>query len=232
MFRSTLRQTGLRPSQCGPRFNLMRRWQSSYTFSNNRSLLQKEQLKNDKRKKLAEKDAKVESTSSHVERSSHQRSSPVEMHAKPRRVADYSWLPKAPSTAHLKQRDVSTEVLYSGYRPFFLKPKESKQNENSLYEFAMKLESLGEPLPWISSATGAEFYGEWDSVPTDVIKKLRPFHPPALSSVNNDKEARKASHRALVEQEKQKLVNRSKGRKKPILRLLQLDKQFKDQDGD
>ncbi|SCV05822.1 LANO_0H15940g1_1 [Lachancea nothofagi CBS 11611] len=209
-----------------------RRWQSSFTFSSNKSLLQKDQLKNERRKKTTDKDTKTGSHGTSMDKTGTKRTSTLEIRAKGRRTADYSWLPKAPSTAHLKHRDVCTSVLYSGYRPFFLKPEDQKQNDSTLYEFAMKLEGLGDPLPWISSATGTEFFGEWDGVPADVIKKLKPYQPPAQNLVDKDREARKLLHQEHVEQEKQKLINRSKGRKKPILRLLQLNKKFDDQDGD
>ncbi|CEP60141.1 Pet20p LALA0_S01e03950g [Lachancea lanzarotensis] len=205
-----------------------RRLQSSFTFSSNKSLLQKDQVKDDKRKKRQEKLPSTVSNGVSVEKKGLSR----ELRPKWREHADYSWLPKAPSTAHLNARDVSTTVLYSGYRPFFMKPQEKAPNESTLYEFAMKLENLGDPLPWISSATGTEFYGEWDNVPTDVIKRLKPFQPPPKNSTVQDAASRKLLHEKLVEREKDKLINRSRGRKKPIIRLMQLRKDFNDQGGD
>ncbi|SCU95455.1 LAME_0F12222g1_1 [Lachancea meyersii CBS 8951] len=226
MLRSTLSAHIKQASRAGSFW--VRRWQSSFTFSSNKSLLQKEQVKDEKHKKKQGKEASTVS----IDASSDKKASKRELRPKFRNNADYSWLPKAPSTAHLKARDVSTTVLYSGYRPFFMKPVEQTKNDSTLYEFAMKLENLSEPLPWISSATGTEFYGEWDSVPTDVIKKLRPFQPPSHNVTAQDLTSRKLLHEKLVEQEKQKLINRSKGRKKPVIRLMQLRKKLNDQEGD
>ncbi|SCU79775.1 LAFA_0B05534g1_1 [Lachancea sp. 'fantastica'] len=205
-----------------------RRLQSSFTFSSNKSLLQKDQVKDEKRKKRDGNQASTDTKGVPVEKKPLSR----EMRSKWRENADFSWLPKAPSTAHLNARDVSTSVLYSGYRPFFMKPQEKAPNESTLYEFAMKLENLGDPLPWISSATGTEFYGEWDNVPTDVIKRLKPFQPPPKRNEAQAAASRKLLHEKLIESEKQKLINRSKGRKKPIIRLMQLRKSFDDQGGD
>lgn len=208
----------------GNNFPKLQRFQSSFTFSTNKSLLQKEQPKDEKRKSRKNVGQSAEPAS---EQSSKKRVA-VELKGKQLKT-DFSWLPKAPSTDHLKQRDVSTTLLYSGYRPFVLAPADQKQTDSTLYEFAMKLESLGDPLPWISSATGTEFYGEWDGVPADVIKQLRPFQPPADDGASKDKKARKLLQKGILEAEKKKLLNRSKGRKRPILKLLQLAKEFEDE---
>ncbi|CUS20392.1 LAQU0S01e05578g1_1 [Lachancea quebecensis] len=214
---------GLRPSvrTRGSAIPRLQRCQSSFTFSTNKLLMQKEQLKDEKRKNRRS-EAKNEELS--AEKDGKKRMA-AELRGKQRKT-DFSWLPKAPSTDHLKHRDVSTTLLYSGYRPFVLSPSEQKQTDSTLYEFAMKLEALGDPLPWISSATGTEFYGEWDNIPADVIKKLRPFEPPTNDPAAKDKEALKLLQKEIVQKEKNKLINRAKGRKKPILRLLQLSKKM------
>ncbi|SCW03350.1 LAFE_0G08482g1_1 [Lachancea fermentati] len=199
-----------------------KRFQSSYTFLNNQSLVEKEQVKNQKR---TSKKSDV-SSPENIENRRQKKRTQVELSARKRH--DYSWLPKAPSTSHLKQRDVTTNMFYSGYRPVFINPSDHKKNESTLYEFAMKLEALGDPLPWISSATGTEFYGEWDNVPTDLIKKLKPFQPPYSGAETKNEEARKAMKKEMLAAEKEKLMNRAKGRRRPIIKLLQLNKKYEE----
>lgn len=213
------------------------RYQSSFTFLNNQSLLQKEQLKQSKRKnkKSAYKPEYDEYRSQHAQKKPEMDS----QSGKPKKY-DYSWLPRVPSTSYLRPRDMSSKILYSGYRPLFLNPNELKMNQEGangdnsakLYEFAMKLEELGEQSLWTSSATGQEIYPEWDYIPLDVQRKLKPFNAPA--AYNADKEAEKNSLKSLkqeiYEQEKDKLVNRTKGRKKPIVSLLQLRKKLNQDD--
>lgn len=198
-----------------------RRYQSSFTFLNNQSLLQKDQVKQQKRKN--KKQQEITKTEEPESRPSKKRTQ-VELSGKKRH--DYSWLPKAPSTEHLKLREISTDVFYSGYRPIFLNPASPKESESTLYEFAMKLEALGDPIPWVSSATGTEFYGEWDNVPTEVIKKLKPFQPPVDEMEKKDIDALKQVKQEFFAKEKNKLLNREKGRKRPIIRLLQLKKKL------
>ncbi|CAR28588.1 hypothetical protein ZYGR_0S02220 [Zygosaccharomyces rouxii] len=218
-------------------WNGARRCQSSFTFLNNQSLLQKEQLKQSKRKnkKSFYKVEDDEYRTQHIQKKPEMDS----QSGKPKKY-DYSWLPRVPSTNYLRPRDMSSKILYSGYRPLFLNPDELKTSQDGgnanngarLYEFAMKLEELGEQSLWTSSATGQEIYPEWDYVPMEVQRKLKPFNAPAPFNV--DKEAEKNSLKKLKEeiytQEKDKLLNRSKGRKKPIVSLLQLRKKLNQED--
>lgn len=111
-----------------------RRFQSSFTFLNNQSLLSKNQMKS-KRKKGSKKAAY------HRQPAEHERTTPLIKRSKPiskeesndmrtfnskKKRSDFSWLPKVPSTSHLKQSDMTTNVLYSGYRPLFINPNDPK----------------------------------------------------------------------------------------------------------
>lgn len=139
---------------------------------------------------------------------------------------DYSWLPRVPNTEHLIREEFNSDMLYSGYRPIVVGEKNAK--ENKLMQFAMKLEKMSEPIPWVSSATGQETFSEWDNVPTEVIKNLRPFQPPNSNKEENikDKEALEKLQKEIILKEQDKLVNRKRGRKKPVIRLLELKRKF------
>ncbi|SCU95877.1 LAMI_0F04192g1_1 [Lachancea mirantina] len=200
---------------------VQRRFQSSFTFSNNQSLMQKEQPK-DERRREKKADTEAKESGNGIK---NKKKTQVELVAKKRR--DYSWLPKAPPTNQFKPLDVRTSVFYSGYRPVFLDAAEKKDSGSTLFDFAMKLEALGEPLPWVSSATGTEYFDEWDKVPASVIKKLRPFDPPSTISNAQRAESQRVLRQQRLVSEKQKLTNRAKGRKKPILGLLRMVKSWK-----
>lgn len=139
---------------------------------------------------------------------------------------DYSWLPRVPTTEHILREEFNSDMLYSGYRPIVVGDKNAK--ENKLMQFAMKLEKLSEPVPWVSSATGQEFFSEWDNVPSEIIKDLKPFHPPSIEETNNakNKEAKEKLQKQILLNEQDKLINRKRGRKKPIIRLLDLKRKF------
>lgn len=212
-----------------------RRSQSSFTFLNNHSLLQKDQVKQSKRKSKRS----VYKADEEVEKSQ-QRKVTVELSGKGRKPHrhDYSWLPRVPSTGNLKPRDMSIKVLYSGYRPLFIVPDELRNSSASsgtggtLYEFAMKLDEFGEQSPWVTSATGLEYYKEWDGIPTDLQKSLKPFAAPEQNESKNGKDAdavRKLKQQIYLN-EKAKLLDRGKGRKKPVVSLLQLRKKLQQDD--
>lgn len=225
-----------------------RRFQSSFTFLSNQSLLSKNQMKS-KRKKGSKKAAY------HRQPPEHEHTAPLikqnktitkkehsdvrGSHLKKKR-SDFSWLPRVPSTSHLKQSDMTTNVLYSGYRPLFINPNDPKLKEDtgsSLYEFAMKLEDLNEPLsPWISSATGLEFFSEWENIPSELLKNLKPFHPPKEKSMNTDELIHiSAKRNTLVDNKTSETLQRKmdefskrrgKGRKKSVVTLLQMKKKL------
>ncbi|CAI4054276.1 hypothetical protein SUVZ_16G1280 [Saccharomyces uvarum] len=225
-----------------------KRYQSSFTFLNNHSLLSKSQMKSKRRKgskkaayhrqppehecptPLIEQSEAIAKTDSTNIRASHSR--------KKRR--DFSWLPRVPSTSHLKHSDMTTNVLYSGYRPIFINPNDPKLKEDTgstLYEFAMKLDDLNEPLsPWISSATGLEFFSEWENIPSELLKNLKPFHPPGEKAMDVDEltnvtaKGNTANNNEKNETFQKKmdevLKRRGKGRKKPVVTLLQMKKKM------
>lgn len=229
---SRISSNGIRSSH---NFGGSRRSQSSFTFLNNHSLLQKDQVKQSKKKSRRS----VFKADDEVERSQ-QKKMTVEISGRGRKQQrhDYSWLPRVPSTGNLKPRDMSMKVLYSGYRPLFINPDEIKTSSEgsgtggTLYEFAMKLEELGDQSPWVTSATGLEYYREWDSIPGELQKKLKPFTAPEQAASDNVKnaEALKNLKEQLYLNEKAKILDRRKGRKKPVVSLLQLRKKLK-QDG-
>lgn len=192
------------------------RHQSSFTFFNNRSL-QKTQMKQSKKQ---------------VEKRSENPPNQQLVTQTPKNVSlehkqDYSWLPKAPITPDLVQKDIDMSIFYAGYRPLFIAPIDCNNSQSKIYEFAMKLEALDGSIPWINSATGSVCFTEWDGVPLEVIKALKPFHPPKLGK-ENDRMMLLRIKRETILKEQEKLTNRPKGRKKPILKLIELRKKFQE----
>ncbi|CCH59219.1 hypothetical protein TBLA_0B03800 [Henningerozyma blattae CBS 6284] len=160
---------------------------------------------------------------------------------------DYSWLPKVPTLKNLKQRDVMTNVLYSGYRPLSIDfkalndptniydPYSSPNGSSTLYEFAMQLQSLSEIFPWMSSAAGLEVYSEWDSIPIEVLKKLKPLQSPQMiklsknqfsNDIDDEDTLLKKISQNLINSKINDSVNPKKGRKRPIVTLLQKKKKL------
>lgn len=211
-------------------FGGSQRSQSSFSFLNNPSLLQKEQVKQSRRKNR-KSICKVEDE---PERPL-QRKMTTDIKTEQKQKRDYSWLPRVPSTTNLKPRDMSMKVLYSGYRPLFIDPDEVKTSAEgsktggTLYEFAMRLEELGGQSPWVTSATGLEYYREWENVPEEMQKKLKPFVAPENEQSGKDTSegTLKKLNEQIYLQERDKVLNRGKGRKRPIVSLLQLRKKLK-----
>ncbi|SSD59086.1 uncharacterized protein SCODWIG_00847 [Saccharomycodes ludwigii] len=120
---------------------------------------------------------------------------------------------------------------------------DSKNNDN-IVEFALKLEKQLTPsVPWITSATGLEYYPEWDQFSEQDLKDVVPFLPPPNKSLDNvistnqvvanneldgtsDKDALETLKMTTFENEKKKLLSRDKGRKKSILSLMRLKKKL------
>lgn len=152
----------------------------------------------------------------------------------------YYSLPRVPSTSHLKPRDMSTTALYSGYRPLFINPEEIGNNNSAtstLYEFAMKFE---EPNPvWSNSATGLESFDGWENIPVSILKHLKPFVPPNEIELKHEIESQEnkniASNTRLAAdphgflKKVERILNKRKGgRRRPIVKLLQLKKNTED----
>ncbi|CDO92887.1 unnamed protein product [Kluyveromyces dobzhanskii CBS 2104] len=217
------------------------RHQSSVNFQNNH-ILQKQNLKQSKlkSKKSKRKDDSEPVDPMKLEGQQDKSSSPISPSLEASKDTefksikmvtkklsrDYSWLPKVPSTEHILREEFNSDMLYSGYRPIVVGDKNAK--ENKLMQFAMKLEKLSEPVPWVSSATGQELFSEWDNVPSEIIKDLKPFHPPSVEEANDSKkkEAKQKLQKQILLNEQDKLINRKQGRKKPIIRLLDLKRKF------
>lgn len=231
---SSLRSLRISTFQC--------RNESSFTFSNNRPTLEKGNIKHGKRKlknqscskpnsaKYDPSDLAVKNSEQHILKSSKIPSNKGTQ----KLVADYSWIPKVPTTKNIKQKDFVTKVLYSGYRPIFIDPEQIK-SENSgstLYEFAMKLDGISEVSPWMTSSTGLELYHEWDNVPLDQMKKLQPFHAPSIPQNHKDSKidvstASKQESKRIIDEKIASLIGRKKGRKRPVIGALQMKKKLK-----
>lgn len=162
------------------------RSQSSFPFASAQALLNKSQLnkkkKNGRKLGLGINDKKLYNSGITTQVGEKQvEVKRNEKKTKQKKVYDYATMPRVEQISDLKLKNMSTQVLYSGYRPLFIDPeqKTSGQEGKTLYEFAMKLEELQENVsPWVSSATGTEFYSEWDNVPSEVVRDLKPFIPP------------------------------------------------------
>ena len=225
------------------------RYQSSFSFPSSQSLLQKGQLGKKKRsvRKLGlgisdKKQYNSGVTSAAQEAGGAVRDLKSEKAQTKKKVYDYSTLPRVEQISDTKLKNMSTEVLYSGYRPLFfdVEPKNSQEGK-TLYEFAMKLEEFQEAMsPWVSSATGSEMYAEWDNVPGDVIKDLKPFTPPVVNSRKlngatgenaNDFDEQGNFQKKAFFDKVQSILNRNGkgGRKRPGVTVLKHLKKLKEQ---
>lgn len=233
------------------------RHQSSITFLNNQTLLSKTEVKQSKtssssNEEMCTADTQTKSATTinedfgtegkkELPRSNIRKLADESRATKPQKL-DYSWLPKVSSTNNINQREMTTMALYSGYRPIFINNNASTEKQDgtgdikvransTFYEFAMKLDEFSEPSPWMTSATGLESYKEWENVPANVMKNLKPFqlHGQVIEAFPKvtDKETLTKTKQLILVKEKDKLINRGKGRKKPILSLLKLIKQIK-----
>ncbi|SCV15021.1 probable Protein PET20, mitochondrial [Nakaseomyces glabratus] len=218
------------------------RYQSSFSFPSSQSLLQKGQL--GKKKRSVRKLGLGISDKKQYNSGGWGRceGSEVREGSDEEEVYDYSTLPRVEQISDTKLKNMSTEVLYSGYRPLFfdVEPKNSQEGK-TLYEFAMKLEEFQEAMsPWVSSATGSEMYAEWDNVPGDVIKDLKPFTPPVVNSRKlngatgenaNDFDEQGNFQKKAFFDKVQSILNRNGkgGRKRPGVTVLKHLKKLKEQ---
>lgn len=184
MYASRLRGGVLRLTQV--------RNQSSFPFASAQALLSKSQLNKKKKnsrklvgindKKLYNSGITAQAAGDKKQEVDIEQKADDKTKAKKKKKYVYAAMPRVEQISDLKLKNMSTQVLYSGYRPLFIDPEQQKtagQEGKTLYEFAMKLEELQETVsPWVSSATGTEFYSEWDNVPSDVVRHLKPFIPP------------------------------------------------------
>lgn len=89
-------------------------------------------------------------------------------------AADFSWLPKAPKLKSFSPRELRLQSLYSGYRPVFMEYRDnSKVLPLAIANGQILLDE--EPSIWSYSATEMEYYPEWEKVPLDVAKDLKPY---------------------------------------------------------
>ncbi|CCD27323.1 Pet20p NDAI_0K01320 [Naumovozyma dairenensis CBS 421] len=238
-----------------------RRFQSSVTFLNNQTLQQqqKNQSKSSKKKHNQQQQHKEKLSLYHtnakknIDTSTNNKSSLVNLQRK--KVLNFSRLPKITPPSNLRHQDISMKLLYSGYRPLFI-PNGSfqqgqKNNGSTLYEFAMKLDEFKKDKNstiWDTSATGVETFTEWDNVPESVIRNLKPFQKPTSPShmtttttsldekleVDGSlkKEFKKLQVEVFLKKMTDILKRKSKGRKKPIVSLLQLKAKLQNEGND
>ncbi|AET38123.1 Pet20p Ecym_2390 [Eremothecium cymbalariae DBVPG len=201
----------------------VKRCQSSFTFVNNQSLITKQQLKQSK-KQANKKETSGETRKEGGEKCISSDSKKEKVNRSGKQKRDYSWFPVAPKTEHLKEGDIAVDLLYSGYRPLSLRRADPKEAQSKIYELAMRLEAVEDPLPWVKNATGRVLYDEWDNVPQSVIRNLRPYVPPKVETkekTDNDELIYKKK-KELLQQAEQKYLNRSRGRRRPVVGLLHL----------
>lgn len=86
-------------------------------------------------------------------------------------------LPRVPTTRFLETQRLSSDILFSGYRPVMYPVR-----ENPLFGRGTKTEapaSLESSLPrydlWSTTTMGLERFPEWSNVPREVVRKLQPF---------------------------------------------------------
>lgn len=135
---------------------------------------------------------------------------------------DYSWLPKAPSTNHLNIQDISTDLFFSGYRPLSINADDllaNEQNPTTLYEISMSIDDLNGVSPWISSVTNSGQYGQWNSIPKQVLEKLNQLHP-TLRKFPNSNTQENHEKCAVPQDSFSSQTKKSTGRKKPMISLL------------
>lgn len=177
MSASTLRGGVLRLTQV--------RKQSSFPLASGQALLNKNELNKKKkngRKFVGMNDRKLYNSGVTGQAAKQEVGVEQNKNAKPKRKHEYAIMPRVEQIPDLKLEKMRVQVLYSGYRPLFIDPEQKDKNHKesgTLYEIAMKLEEIQEPIsPWVSSATGIESYSEWDNIPEDVIRHLKPLIPP------------------------------------------------------
>ncbi|CCC69121.1 hypothetical protein NCAS_0C01310 [Naumovozyma castellii] len=232
------------------------RFQSSVTFLNNKTLTQQKKQAKQKGKHTqyhTNTNVKVKS----IAKASDTTDTKVPIHIQRKKKRfDYSTLPKVEPITNLRHNEISTDILYSGYRPLFLNFKDlenssrkaefGNSNNSTLYEIAMKLDDLSpEAISgstssnfWHStSATGMEVFDEWDNVPNSILKNLKPFQAPVKKNLTHKetiislKKGITGSSRAETFLKKvSNILNnkRRKGRKRPIVSLLQLRKKMRE----
>lgn len=91
-------------------------------------------------------------------------------------------LPRVPTTRFLESQRLSSDILYSGYRPVMYPVRENPLfgHSRASAEAPAALEPRLEPASWrydlwSTTTMGLERHSEWSNVPRDVIRKLRPF---------------------------------------------------------
>lgn len=131
---------------------------------------------------------------------------------------DYSALPRVPTTHHVNIAKLLMETFYAGYRPLSLMTMQpasagaaASRKKKTIFDLG-----LDEGPMWLYSASGFESFPEWDGVPYDHYKDLKPFTPPNAhkkTKLEKAVEKVKAMEREAVEEVKPKV---QRGRKRPI----------------
>jgi hypothetical protein len=126
---------------------------------------------------------------------------------------DYSALPKVPNTDHVNPQKLLIDTFYAGYRPLSMKsmkPSLVPSRKKTLFDLGLD----DEPM-WLYSASGLEAFPEWEGIPYEHYKNLKPFKPPMRNKTKLERAVEKvrAMERQAVEEQKPKT---KRGRKRPI----------------
>lgn len=129
---------------------------------------------------------------------------------------DYSALPKVPTTTHVNPQKLLIDSFYAGYRPLSMKslqPTLTPTRKKSLFDLGLD----DEPM-WLYSASGLEAFPEWDGVPYEHYKNLKPYTPPNEIKTKLERAVEKvqALEKEAENQKQKQQSPKTRGRKRPV----------------
>ncbi|AGO09904.1 AaceriAAL087Cp [[Ashbya] aceris (nom. inval.)] len=145
------------------------RYQSSFTFNDNASLLAEEQaaeVENGNGKNVHSGGASASAAAKATREAGRPEAS------RRTRKRDYSWFPVAPSTQHLTNEDIALSNLFSRQRPLTPMPRDDGVQHLIL---VLELSGLQPRKSELSEHTRSS---EWNTVPPALLKAMAPFSPP------------------------------------------------------
>lgn len=91
-------------------------------------------------------------------------------------------LPRVPTTRFLESQRLSSDILFSGYRPVMYPVRENPlfgrgrapTKAPAVLEPRLQPKDIRYDL-WSTTTMGLEKFPEWSNVPREVVRKLRPF---------------------------------------------------------
>ncbi|CEP22246.1 unnamed protein product [Cyberlindnera jadinii] len=147
--------------------------------------------------------------------SNHNLQNPSKAENKVRVKKDYSALPRAPTTHHLNPQKLMIDSFYAGYRPLAMKSlqpnMDSRKKKASLFDLGIQDSAM-----WSYSAAGLEAFPEWDTIPYEEYKDLKPFSPPSKHKKSKLERAVEKVRAMELEAEKETKTKVKRGRKRPI----------------